>query len=62
MENRKFYNWDVRTGDYLRDEEYDKLYLRNKKHEKAVKIASLIGAAAVVAGLYFVIMETLIKF
>ncbi|KAB2908674.1 MAG: hypothetical protein LC102_02855 [Ignavibacteriales bacterium] len=61
MSNKNFFNWDVKTGDYLRDEEYDKLYLSNKRHEKLIKTASWIGAAVVIAAIFFIVLETLTK-
>lgn len=59
MNDKNFYNWDVKTGDYLRDEEYDKLYLKHRKHEKLVRNATLFGAVLAVASLFFIVMETL---
>ncbi len=59
--NKNYFNWDVKTGDYLRDEEYDKLYLKNKKHEKLVRVLSWLGAASVVVAAYFFIFHSVIK-
>ncbi len=62
MNNKNYFNWDVKTGDYLRDEDYDKLYLKNKKHEKLVKAATIFGAIAVISTLFFILMETLTRY
>ena len=41
--------WDIGCGDFTRDTEYDKFYVKSKKKEKIFRSFVWLGAAAVVA-------------
>jgi len=48
MTENSYYNWNIRRGDYHRSNaEYDELYVKGKKRDRAVRFLLWMGAAFV---------------
>lgn len=48
MTENSYYNWNAKSGDYHRtNADYDKLYVKGKKRERALRFLLWMGAAFV---------------
>jgi len=58
LNKNSYYNWDVKSGDYIADNsEYDKLYLKNRKKEKLVRRFAWLGVASLSLLLFLKILS-----